>query len=67
MAGKTETEERASASEVATLDFASSGRRKAGIFSRTPYPGDRRLLLLCALLVGVFLWWQYSKTYESNG
>jgi membrane fusion protein (multidrug efflux system) len=66
MAGRTETEERASASEVATLTSPLPVEEKRGFFREHPILAIAGLLLLCALLVGAFLWWQYSSTYEQT-
>jgi membrane fusion protein (multidrug efflux system) len=66
MAGKTEIEDRASASEVATLTAPRAVEQKRGYFREHPFLAIGGLVLLCAILVGVFLWWQYSQTYEST-
>jgi membrane fusion protein, multidrug efflux system len=66
MAGKTETEERASASEVATLTSPPPVERKKGFLREHPVLSVIGLLVMCALLLGAFLWWQYSKTYEQT-
>ena len=66
MEAKTENEERASASEVATLTSPLPVEEKRGFFREHPILSVLGLLIVCALLVGAFLWWQYSKTYEST-
>jgi membrane fusion protein (multidrug efflux system) len=66
MASNIETEERASASEVATLTSPLPGQRKRGFFRERPILAIVGLLGICAVLVAAFLWWQYSKTYEST-
>jgi membrane fusion protein (multidrug efflux system) len=66
MADRTETEERASASEVATLISTRPVEQKRGFFREHPILGIGGIILFCALLVGAFLWWRYAQKYEET-
>jgi membrane fusion protein, multidrug efflux system len=66
MVDRTETEERASASEVATLISTRPVEKKRGFFREHPILGIGGIILFCALLVGAFLWWRYAQTYEET-
>jgi hypothetical protein len=59
MATKTETEERASASEVATLTSPPPVERKKGVLREHPVLSVVGFLVVCAMLLAGFLWWQY--------
>ena len=66
MPDRTETEDRASASEVATLISTRPVEQKRGFFREHPILGIGGIILFIALLVVAFLWWRYAQTYEET-